>query len=58
MKMFNKILSAVFAALFCIVCMANIASPKSGYSENENRFLEKMPSLTFQTVKNGDSLFR
>ena len=54
MKMFNKILSAVFAALFCIVCMANIASPKSGYSENENRFLEKMPSLTLETVKNGD----
>lgn len=48
-----KTVAALFSALLAAVCVLNFALPKKEFSENENRYLARFPSLTFQTVRDG-----
>lgn len=50
----KKLLTAFAAICFFIICTANLASTKSDYSENENRYLAKLPEISAQTVKSGE----
>jgi len=51
---FKKIIATVLAVYFCLFCMLNLASPKSEFSENENRYLAKLPDISFEKIINGE----
>ena len=53
----NKKYSIFLSALFCTfiggVCVISLLLPKKEFSELENRYLEKTPTLSLETLKDG-----
>ena len=41
----------VIAAVTLGLAIATVVAPKKNYSENENRYLEDFPELSFENIK-------
>lgn len=51
---FNKIFFYLFALLWSVLIICNLVTPEKAFSENENRFLAKLPQYTNEKLINGD----
>ena len=49
----NMITAVLFAAVFCVFLLASLILPDREFSENENRYLAKMPTLKAAAVADG-----
>ena len=49
----QKITIAVFLVFIYAMAALNLAAPKYTYSENENRYLSELPSLSFSEILSG-----
>lgn len=50
---FNKVFFFLFLVLWVLLIVWNIVTPYKKYSENENRYLTKMPKFSYETLVNG-----
>lgn len=53
LRLTSQIISLFFAVLLFLVAVVNLAVPDKEFSENENRRLAQMPSLSVSTIANG-----
>lgn len=52
-KMKNKVFFAIFITVWLLLAVGNLLAPKKDFSEEENRYLAKAPSFSFEKLING-----
>jgi len=52
-KLYSKILTGLFCAFIGGIFLVSLLLPKQEFSELENRYLEKTPELSLETLQNG-----
>ena len=55
---FNKIFFYIFALLWSVLIICNLATPEKRFSENENRFLAEFPKYSNEKLMNGEFMNR
>lgn len=51
---YRKLLGVLFSFIIFFFMISFFLTPKKSFSENENRYLEKMPKFEFETLINGE----
>lgn len=53
-KTYSRLLTGLFCAFLGGICAVSLLLPKEEFSQLENRYLQKPPRLTLQTLKSGE----
>lgn len=51
--MYNKFLTLTFLVIMALGTLSLLFLPKNAYSEDENRYLAQLPSVSFESIKSG-----
>lgn len=51
--MYNKLLTMTFLFILALGTLSLLILPKNSYSEDENRYLAQLPSVSFESIKSG-----